>query len=99
LNGPVSWATAENCNRDLSREVQAMPEDISMSVRDRAAVQQPKRVFKFKEWCELNGFSQDTGFRLLRAGKGPKVTQLSDRRIGIREDHNAEWQDARVRGE
>jgi predicted DNA-binding transcriptional regulator AlpA len=70
-----------------------------MSARDRAAVQRPQRVFKFKEWCELNGFSQDTGFRLLRSGRGPKITQLSDRRIGIREDHNSEWQDARVRGE
>jgi predicted site-specific integrase-resolvase len=70
-----------------------------MSVRNRTAVQRPKRVFKLKEWCELNGFSYHTGHRLLQSGRGPKITQLSDRRIGIREDHNAEWQDARVRGE
>jgi predicted site-specific integrase-resolvase len=70
-----------------------------MSARNRAAVQQPRRVFNFKQWCELNGLSDYTGRRLLREGKGPKVTQLSDQRIGIREDHNAEWQDARVRGE
>jgi predicted DNA-binding transcriptional regulator AlpA len=70
-----------------------------MSARDRAAVQRPHRVFNFKEWCQLNGFSRNTGRRLLESGSGPKITQLSDRRIGIREDHNAEWQDARVRGE
>jgi predicted DNA-binding transcriptional regulator AlpA len=62
-------------------------------------MQQPKRILKFKEWCALNGISQDLGHRLLRSGKGPKITQLSDRRIGVREDHAAEWQAARVRGE
>jgi predicted site-specific integrase-resolvase len=74
-----------------------MPEDIPMSARDRVAVQQSKRVFKFKEWCEINGFSQDTGRRIIAAGK-VKVTQLSDHRIGIRDDHNAEYQAACVRG-
>jgi hypothetical protein len=51
----------------------------------------------FREWCELNSFSEDTGRRLLARGDGPQITQLSDRRQGIREDHNAEWQDRRIR--
>lgn len=56
-----------------------------------------RRVLSFRAWCALHGFSPDTGRRILASGKGPKVIQLSDRRIGIREDHNAEWQESRIR--
>jgi hypothetical protein len=55
------------------------------------------RVIPFLEWCELNGFSRATGQRLIRTGR-VKVTRLSQRRIGIREDHNAEFQDSCIRG-
>jgi predicted DNA-binding transcriptional regulator AlpA len=55
------------------------------------------QVFSFGEWCSINGFSKATGQRLLRAGKGPRVLQLSARRIGIRESDNAAWQQSRVR--
>jgi hypothetical protein len=56
-----------------------------------------RRVSSFSDWCKLNGFSEATGRRIIASGNGPKVTVLSARRIGIREDHNAEWQDSRVR--
>jgi hypothetical protein len=63
------------------------------------ALQRPlRRVLSFKQWCEVNGFSAATGRRILQSGSGPKVTQLSPNRIGIREDHNAEWQETRIRG-
>jgi predicted site-specific integrase-resolvase len=68
-----------------------------MSPRVRAPAQQLHRVLSFREWCELNNISPDTGRRIIAAGK-IKVTQLSDRRIGIREDHAAEYQAACVRG-
>jgi hypothetical protein len=57
---------------------------------------EPLRVFSFNKFCELSGFSPRTGRRLLVSGDGPKVTKLSDRRIGIREDHYREWLDKRV---
>jgi len=63
------------------------------SIRD----QQRFRVMSLSEWCELNNLSVPTGRRIIASGKGPKVLQLGDRRIGIREDHNAEWQVSRVR--
>jgi hypothetical protein len=56
-----------------------------------------KRVLSFKDWCALNGISPQTGRRLIAAGK-VKVTQLSERRIGIREDHNEEFQESCLRG-
>jgi hypothetical protein len=56
-----------------------------------------RRVMTFREWCELNSISSWTGRRLLQRGDGPKLTHLSDNRIGVREDHNAEWQDRRIR--
>jgi predicted DNA-binding transcriptional regulator AlpA len=63
----------------------------------RAAEQrQPLRVFSFHQFCELSGFSPRTGRRLIESGDGPKITKLSDRRIGIREDHYREWLDSRV---
>jgi hypothetical protein len=35
------------------------------------------RVLSFRQWCELNGFSAATGRRIIAAGIGPIVTQLS----------------------
>jgi predicted DNA-binding transcriptional regulator AlpA len=55
------------------------------------------KVLSFGQWCAVNGFSKTTGWRLLRAGKGPRVLQLSPRRIGIKESDNAAWQAGRVR--
>jgi hypothetical protein len=63
----------------------------------RALPQFGMRVLPFKKWCELNGFSQRTGRRILASGDGPPILQLSTRRIGVREDHNAAWQESRVR--
>jgi hypothetical protein len=54
-------------------------------------------VMTFREWCTLNSFSKDTGRRLIKAGQGPKITQLSPRRIGITVRANREWQQARER--
>ena len=55
------------------------------------------RVLNFRQWCELNGFSQATGRRIIKAGEGPIVTQLSMRRIGVTVANNAEWQASRAR--
>ena len=57
----------------------------------------PYRVIPFLEWCRLNGFSRATGRRIINSGR-VKVTALSPRRIGIREDHAREFQDACIRG-
>ena len=63
--------------------------------RDRALDDQ--RVMTIVQWCEVNGFSIWTGQRLINAGKGPAITQISDRRIGITVRANREWQDGRIR--
>jgi hypothetical protein len=57
----------------------------------------PHRMYTVPEWAELNSLGVRTAKRILASGNGPKITQLSERRVGIREDHNAEWQAARVR--
>jgi hypothetical protein len=71
--------------------------------RQRASTEQSspnsRRVMSFRAWCDLNNFSIPTGRRIIASGEGPKITQLASRRIGIREDHNAEWQDSRIIGE
>jgi predicted DNA-binding transcriptional regulator AlpA len=56
------------------------------------------RVLSFRHWCEINNFSKATGHRLIKAGDGPPILQLSKRRIGIRESDNAAWQSSRARG-
>jgi len=45
-------------------------------------------VLNFPQWCELNGFSEATGRRVIKRGEGPAVLQLSARRIGIRNGHS-----------
>jgi hypothetical protein len=66
--------------------------------RRRAQSQQSSalRVIPFLEWCDLRGFSRSTGRRIIAAGK-VKITELSDRRIGIREDHDREYLDSCIR--
>jgi len=59
----------------------------------RQSLTQPVVVYTFKQWCELRGFSIATGRRLVAAGK-VKVTRLSERRIGIRSDHDQEYLDS-----
>jgi predicted DNA-binding transcriptional regulator AlpA len=56
------------------------------------------RVLSFRHWCEINNFSKATGRRIINRGEGPRVLQLSTRRIGIRESDNAAWQASRTRG-
>jgi predicted DNA-binding transcriptional regulator AlpA len=55
------------------------------------------RVMSFHDWCHLNGFSVPTGRRILASANGPKVIQLSERRIGIRHRDNRAWQESRIR--
>jgi hypothetical protein len=56
-----------------------------------------QRVMTVDQWCQLNGFSWWTGHRLIKSGQGPKILQLSPRRIGITVAANREWQQARER--
>ena len=62
-----------------------------------APQQHDDRVLTVNEWCALNGFSPRTGERVLKSGKGPKITQLSDRLRGITIRNNREWQRSRER--
>jgi hypothetical protein len=52
------------------------------------------RVQPFLAWCERCGFSPATGRRLVASGKGPRITRLSERRIGVRERDHLSWLDA-----
>lgn len=71
--------------------------DSNRSQRPLASKRLPHRILTLRQWAELNSLGVRTAKRIIAAGDGPKITQLSDRRIGIREDHNREWQDSRVR--
>jgi predicted DNA-binding transcriptional regulator AlpA len=53
------------------------------------------RIMTIKEWCERSAFSTVTGWRLMKSGRGPQLTRISERRLGIREDHYREWLDSR----
>jgi predicted DNA-binding transcriptional regulator AlpA len=55
------------------------------------------RVLTLRQWAELNSLGVRTAKRIIASGNGPKITQLSDRRIGIQERHNEEWLASRVR--
>ena len=65
--------------------------------RDLDTALDDQRVMTISQWCEVNGFSLDTGRRLIKAGKGPVITQISDRRIGITVGNNRRWQESRAR--
>ena len=56
-----------------------------------------QRVMTKRQCAEVNGISIWTLERLLKAGKGPVITQTSDRRIGITVANNRAWQQSRER--
>jgi predicted DNA-binding transcriptional regulator AlpA len=66
-------------------------------LRNSQQASESDRVLTFREWCDLNGISARTGRRILAGNDGPKVLQISERRIGIRESDNARWQESRLR--
>jgi hypothetical protein len=55
------------------------------------------RVMSLPQWAEVCGFSIWTGKRLIAAGKGPVITQISERRIGVTVGNNRAWQKSRER--
>ena len=75
--------------RRLSGELQRQP------ARDRAVDDQ--RVLTLREWCKVNNFSVWTGKRLIKAGRGPRLVQINDRRYGVSIRANREWQATRER--
>jgi hypothetical protein len=54
-------------------------------------------VLTFAQWCKLNSIGERTGRRLLASGRGPRVLQLTESRIGIRRSDNRLWQDSLAR--
>jgi hypothetical protein len=53
-------------------------------------------VRPFRAWCEACGISPATGRRMIKSGRGPVITRLSDRRIGVRGRHHRNWLDERA---
>jgi hypothetical protein len=56
------------------------------------------KILSFADWCRLNSFSIATGRRIVQSGNGPRIIELSARRLGIRVADNRAWQQARARG-
>lgn len=56
----------------------------------------PDCVRTLPENALLMGISLATLRRMIAAGAGPKITRLSERRIGIRDSHRTEWLDGRA---
>jgi len=54
-------------------------------------------VLSFPDWCRLNAISTRTGRKLKADGKGPVITAISDRRIGVTKRNNRIWQVRRAR--
>src|SRR5258707_909005 len=63
--------------------------------RDRAV--DDLRVLTIPQAAEISGMSKWTLERLIKAGKGPIITQISDRRKGITVGNLRRWQKSRER--
>jgi hypothetical protein len=48
-------------------------------------------IHSLKDFAVIAGLSLRTVERLVAAGKGPKITRLSKRRVGITDEHAREW--------
>jgi hypothetical protein len=54
------------------------------------------QVIPFSKWCASKGISYSTGRRLVAEGKGPRITHMSDRLLGVQVRHDREWLDGRT---
>jgi predicted DNA-binding transcriptional regulator AlpA len=52
-------------------------------------------VHRWRDWCALAGVSTTTGWRVVKAGKGPIITKLTAKLIGVRDRHHLAWLEAR----
>jgi hypothetical protein len=57
----------------------------------------PLQVMTVEQTAAREGTSRITLLRQIRAGNGPRVIQLSAKRVGIRVCDYREWQEARMR--
>ena len=48
-------------------------------------------VHPWKDWCALVGIHATTAWREVKAGRGPIITKLTARRIGVRHRHHLAW--------
>jgi hypothetical protein len=66
---------------------------VTTKKKNAPALRGPITVYSLAQWCEMRGLSMATARRLNADGK-LKFTKLSERRIGIRSDHDQEYLDA-----
>ena len=52
-------------------------------------------VHRWKDWCALAGMSTTTGWREVKAGRGPVITKLTSKLIGVRHRNHLAWLAAR----
>ena len=52
---------------------------------------EPDRVVSLKETAAICDLSVATLRRVIAAGRGPKLTRLSARRVGVRQSHRETW--------
>jgi hypothetical protein len=55
------------------------------------------QVLTFAEWCKVNKISPRTGRRIISGPDGPKVMELSSKKLGITIAANLAWQKSRER--
>jgi hypothetical protein len=87
----------ERCRRQSARDKAMHYERRRSGGGDDAIRPDDNRVLTLAQWCALNGISLATGRRLINAGTGPVITQLSPRRIGVTVRDNRPWQASRAR--
>jgi hypothetical protein len=59
--------------------------------RKREFVRQPGDMHTIESFCESNRISISTYYSLRRQGKGPRETRVSERRITISPEAEADW--------
>jgi hypothetical protein len=63
-----------------------------MAIDDQADLD---RVLPLSEWFRRVGLPSRSGRRLIASGEGPVVTELTERRRGVRERDHLAWLEAR----
>jgi predicted DNA-binding transcriptional regulator AlpA len=63
--------------------------------KSRLASCEDDRILTHNEWCQLNGFSRWTGWRIRKSGNGPIFRRLSERVFGCTVAENRRWLQSR----
>jgi predicted DNA-binding transcriptional regulator AlpA len=94
INQPRPIKKSKRARKARNRKAHRRKARLQAQVADDA-----DRVLSYGEFCALVGISEREMRRMIVDGRGPKLTMITERRIGVTRGNLRKWLERRERGE